>query len=94
MKNTNKLWVGLIIGILFPIVVFLLMATLLIRRPLSEIFDFARNMALINPIIALSAIFNLAFFYFFLNRKQFNAARGVILATILYAIAVVWIKFF
>lgn len=45
-------------------------------------------------ILTISIIANLFWFYFFLNRKKYNFARGVIIGSIAFAPYVIYIKFF
>ncbi|MCG2418252.1 hypothetical protein K8089_04390 [Aequorivita sp. F47161] len=48
---------------------------------------------LLGSLIALGAILNLIVFFIFLKKNQFYRARGVVLATVLAAIAVLISKF-
>tara|TARA_R110002050_G_scaffold46689_3_gene109701 strand:+ start:48 stop:335 length:288 start_codon:yes stop_codon:yes gene_type:complete len=48
---------------------------------------------LLGSLIALGAILNLIVFFVFLKKNQINRARGVVLATVLAAIAILISKF-
>jgi hypothetical protein len=47
-----------------------------------------------SPILSLSILFNLLPFYLLLNRKYYQGARGVMLSIFLYAILIVYFRFF
>ncbi|MEM0519517.1 MULTISPECIES: hypothetical protein [Aequorivita] len=53
----------------------------------------ARANDLLGSLIALGAILNLIVFFIFLKKNQYYRARGVVLATVLAAIAVLISKF-
>lgn len=48
----------------------------------------------LGSLIALGAILNLLSFFVFLKRKQFYRARGVLLATLIAALAILISKFY
>ncbi|MDW8272651.1 MAG: hypothetical protein RMJ53_00285 [Chitinophagales bacterium] len=47
-----------------------------------------------SPIMSLGVVLNLFIFFLFISRNYYIAARAVIFASILYAIPIVWVKFF
>lgn len=55
---------------------------------------FLGNTILRAPILSLSILFNLVPFYLFLNRKMYQGARGVLAAIFIYAIFIVYYRFF
>jgi len=44
-------------------------------------------------ILSFGCILNLAFFFLVINRNYYNAARGVIGATILWSLPIIYVKF-
>ena len=90
----NKLLTGLVLGILLPSISVLLFY--LVKHPAKSFYDFlvlVTEMDVISPILSLCALPNLGIFYFFINREWWYSARGIILATLLWAILVFLVKF-
>lgn len=94
----DKLWIGLIIGLICPF----------LGIPVMYIFGALRSLATQEPVMPLSVFLftitklqylskylsigcavNLGAFYFLLNREYINAARGVILATLFFVVLVI-----
>ena len=48
----------------------------------------------LGSLIALGAILNLGAFFIFLKKRQYYRARGVVLATVIAALAILVSKFF
>ena len=61
--------------------------------PLTEIFGHVQKLGITSAMISLSVFLNLFLFFFFLWRKAEKAAKGILAATMIYAIIVVYIKF-
>lgn len=49
---------------------------------------------LLGSLIALGAILNLGVFFIYLKKNQYYRARGVVLATVVAALAILALKFF
>lgn len=90
----DKLQLGLILGILAPV---LTMVIIYIAKftnyNFSELIVFLLKKKIFTKIVSLCVIPNLALFFFFLNKYLYKTARGVLLATILFAIFVFVTKF-
>ena len=82
------------LGILAPV---LTMAIIYILKftdsNLSELVDLLVQKRVFTKIISLCVIPNLALFFLFLNKFLYKSARGILLATILFAIFVFVTKF-
>jgi hypothetical protein len=93
-RNTSdRLLVGWVIGILVPLVFFLVFY----QMKYSEIrfMVYLRNvweMKIFLKIISLCVFPNLGFFFLFYRKKYDMAARGVIMATFMYAFLVLVAK--
>lgn len=87
MKKFNNWATGLISGIITPFIILLIYYQInyAYLRIDSFIFKLFFGKILI-PIISLCVVVNLGWFYLFLNTNRDKAAKGVILATIIYAI--------
>jgi len=91
----NKLWIGLLLGILLPTLVLLGIYTVGYGGKYS-LADFIRQtfmIQILTKMLCLCVVPNLAVFYFFLNREFWYATRGVILATLLCTLGIVIINF-
>lgn len=90
---TDRLLVGWVIGIVVPLVFFLVVY----QMKYSEIqfMVYLRNvweMKIFLKIISLCVFPNLGFFFLFYRKKYDMAARGVIMATFMYAFLVLVAK--
>jgi hypothetical protein len=94
-RQYDKLVAGLIPGLIGPWLGAWLFNLIMFNH--LSILEFARM--IINtgsthaPLISVSLIFNLVFFYLFLRNDMYNAAKGVIMAVFLYAPFVVYFKY-
>lgn len=84
---------GLTGGILAPVLAFYIFV--IVNRPdqtMTEVFNSFRAQGVHTHIISLAVLVNLALFFIFLWTKKEKSARGVLGATILYAVFVFIIK--
>ncbi len=92
-KKFDKIWIGILTGILLPLVVmgiFYLSSYSYITVP-----QFLRKMvfaSIILKLLSLCAVVNLGAFFLFYRVQFDKAARGIILATIIFAFVVVFDK--
>ena len=89
-KKFDKIWIGIITGIVLPLVV--MGIVYLSSYGYLTVPQFLRKMvfaAVILKLLSLCAVVNLGAFFSFYHFKHDKAARGVIFATLLLAIIVV-----
>lgn len=89
----DRILTGWLIGILFPLLIFLI--TYEIKYSEMDFMIFIRNMWQMKIFLKLLSICvfpNLAFFFIFYHLKYDMAARGVIMATFMYAFLVLIAK--
>lgn len=94
-RKLDKIEIGLLAGFLLPPVIFLLVY--LIGENSVSFADYIKSMWRLQALIkifSLCVFTNLAAFWGFLRLKYERAARGVLGATILYAIVVLISKAF
>jgi hypothetical protein len=88
-RKADKLWVGLTMGIVLPFLVMFIIY--LSSYAYLTVPDFLRKMAfqaVFLKLLSLCATVNLGTFFLFYQTKNDKAARGVILATLIFAIIV------
>lgn len=93
LRSDSKL-LGFLLGLVLPVVgIFLFWA--IAPRPggLSSIMVLTEHPTVISAIISIGLLANLPAFFFFYRKQWDESARGVIMATFLYAIPIVYIKF-
>ena len=89
--------IGLIIGVIFPFLA-LPLVVFLLSQVENLSFDYLweqfLNLSVVkSKYISLSLIFNLLFFYFFLNKEKYDLAKGIIAGTILYFPYILYVNF-
>ena len=90
----DKLLPALLLGILFPLLCFSLYAKSRFPEvPLTEIYGHVQKLGITSAMLSLSVFLNLFLFFFFIWRKADKAAKGVLTATMVYAVVVIYIKF-
>ena len=87
--------IGLIIGLLLPLVGIVIVYFIWSHG--SSFSDFTNNMkinhSLAAKVLSLSIIANILPFILYTNKRRDMAARGVFIATMLYAVVIVLLKF-
>ena len=97
-KFTRQHLLGIVLGIVTPLL--LVPFVLLILSWLQDYYyevvwnKFVYNSHYQIRIITISAIANLFWFYYFLNRKRYAAGWGVIMGSAALAPYVIYVKFF
>ena len=80
--NWNQLWIGLVLGLVTPLIVYALyywvVSTFELRR--------------VN--VSLCMVANLLPFFLALNREYYNTARGILISTVALAVVVACLSFF
>ncbi len=94
-RRWNVFWIGLILGLILPFICFLAFYLIKFAQvPFGEFLVYSAKMRALPKVLSLCAIPNLIIFYIFLQKEYWRATRGVIAATLLYAVAVLAIKLF
>lgn len=96
MKATVKydqLVVGLISGVLVPVIAFIIAWMAISDDSLATYFRQFQQMNRLSSLISLSALPNLLIFFIFIWLNMYRAARGVIFATLLLAFSMLIIKY-
>ena len=94
-KSIDSLWIGLVIGLFSPSLP--LFIFYLIKYTHISFGDFFSKILMgyniLTPVISLCVITNLLVFFIFVWTNRNHSARGVLLATFMYAGYVVYQKY-
>src|SRR5687768_3816691 len=83
----DRFWVGFLPGLMGPLVCILLFYLVKFTGiPFMDYIKMVKNPTVLSPILSLGVIVNLFIFFPFIWSHYYNAARGVIGATFIYAI--------
>jgi hypothetical protein len=97
MKNIDwdKLWIGLVIGLLAPVMAFTIYY--LVNYHYMKISGFIKYLAtgdIYTPLISLCVLSNLLPFYLFINKEKYLGTKGVLASTFIWAGIIIFLKFF
>ncbi len=98
-KSWNKMSAGVFVGLIGGLIGFIFYGAYYSISHNVDFMDFVNrvfigNKILRSPILSLSILFNLIPFYAFLNKKYYKGARGIMLSIFIYAIVIVYYRFF
>lgn len=90
----DKISIGFLCGLLGTVIgVLLFYVAKSGEVTFEEYLKMLQNKTFLSPILSLGCVVNMFVFFLFLRKDYYNAARGVILATFLWAIPIIWAKF-
>lgn len=92
-KMTKEILIGFIIGIIANLAGSYLYIYFFSKETLEKTIQYSIEQDVLGNIIALGAILNLCVFFIFLKKNKVYRARGVVLATVLAALAILVSKF-
>ncbi|PXY01441.1 hypothetical protein DF185_08120 [Marinifilum breve] len=95
-SKINSTILGLVIGLLVPVLSILLAYVVRFQDELTikEFIDSLLIYRVYTKVMALGVYFgNIVFFFLFIKTDLLKAARGVLLATILYSFAIMVFRF-
>lgn len=90
--HKKELIIGFAVGIIANAIGTLLYILLFSEFGITETFEMAAQQDQIGSLLALGAILNLAAFFGFLRIKRDQRAKGVLIATLLTALVVLFYK--
>jgi hypothetical protein len=95
-KRLDNLFVGIVLGLIMPVVM-LFFYYIFTYRYQTSFSGFVAYFSRLNIIVASLSLScyaaNLPLFFLFIWREHYKAGRGVLFATILYTLWVVYEKF-
>jgi hypothetical protein len=92
----NKLYIGLIAGIVFPLFWYSLYWLFFQRNIVIEETEikYLANLELMLNVFKICCGLNLILFYLSLNRKMVAFSKGIIASVLIYALIIAYITFF
>lgn len=94
MKSRKEVLIGLVVGIIANTFGTLLYILIFSDLSISETFNAAVKQGHVGSLLALGAILNLIAFFGFLRLKRDYRARGVMIATLITALVILYYKIF
>ena len=92
--NKKEIIIGFIVGLIANTIGTLVYIMVFSKYGIKETYETAVEQGHVGSILALGAILNLVAFFIFLRIKRDERARGVLIATVLTALLIVYYKVF
>lgn len=90
----DRFFTGFIPGLICPLLAFVFFYLLQMKKMGLEYYiHTVMYPEMLSKVLSFGCIINLGIFFIFISKDYYNAARGVIMATILYAIPILILKF-
>ncbi len=91
----NKLYIGILVGLILPLIMSFILYLSLYRGELEYVAFLSQliNMGSIGKLLSISVLPNLVVFFIAINLERLLAARGIVTSTVLYAVVVLVFKF-
>ncbi|WP_298487572.1 hypothetical protein [uncultured Maribacter sp.] len=94
MNTKKEILIGFIVGIIANTIGTILYILIFSEFGIVETYNAAVTQGHVGSLLALGAILNLIAFFGFLKIKRDQRARGVLLATLITALAILYYKLF
>lgn len=92
-SKLDSMVLGLIVGVIVPVIAYMLILKFVYPFEFADRSLHGIWLHLMAPkMISIAAIPNLGFFFLFIYTNKLKSARGVLSATIVYAVAVLVMK--
>ncbi len=90
----DHLLTGAISGIILPTIVIVIFYQVNFAHiPFFKFLTESMSKQLLSPLLSVCAVVNLGLFYLYLKFNYLYSARGVIMATLIYGVAILTLKF-
>jgi len=94
MNTKKELIIGFLVGLIANTIGTLLYILLFSELGIMETFRVAEEQGYLGSLLALGAILNLVAFFAFLRIRRDQRAKGVLIATLLTALIILYYKVF
>jgi hypothetical protein len=97
----DRLWIGAILGLIVPnfgiLMVYLLSVAnhIMVGSAIISIHTLISNiksLEILSKFLSVGCMLNLGMFFLFINRDYFNLSRGIIFATMLFSLPIIYIS--
>lgn len=89
MKTKKDIIIGFVLGIISTCIGFVLYILIFSKYGIEDTIKQALQFKFLDKLVSLGALLNLGPFFFFLNRKQDNKAKGVLIATLIIGLILI-----
>lgn len=89
----KEILIGIAVGIFATLAGFYLYVELFIGADFKKAFEFIHEEKMYGKILSLAAIPNLFVFFVYIKKKQDYRARGVVIATLFFALLILVAQF-
>ena len=90
----DKFWIGLLLGIVIPfIAMYIFYVDVFKDYTFNEYMAKAKQLNILTKIMSLCVVPNLGLFFLFDWKRMQNSQKGVLLATLLYAVLIFILEF-
>ena len=93
IKRLDSMALGLIAGLVLPLITLVLVWVIRYEGGLGEFLSSFQRIGVLSKVISLSVIPNLLLFFIFIWTNRTFSARGVIFATLVVAMVMLVLKF-
>lgn len=94
LTKYNSIWLGLSLGLAVPVLAFFIFYLVRYNNlSLREFLTVYKNLGILTHIVSLSVIPDLLVFFGFIRKNLLKSARGVLLATFIFTLTVIIIRF-
>ncbi len=91
----DKVWIGLLLGLLAPFVTLIMYYQINYHNmSIGHFINYLKMGDTYTPLLSLCTLVNLGVFYPFIWKDKYKGARGVLGATFIWAIIVLFLKFY
>lgn len=94
MNRNKEILIGFAVGLIANTIGTLLYILLFSDMSIAETWEAAVSQGYVGSLLALGAILNLIAFFGFLKLRRDHRARGVLMATVLTALIILYYKLF
>jgi hypothetical protein len=95
-QRLNKFWIGLVTGLIFPLLVFVLYWLFFhhqIQFP-QRFIRFLKVGHMLSNVVKICGLGNLLIFYFGLSKKIDRFSKGVIVSVLFYVLLVAYVTYY
>jgi len=94
MNRNKEILIGLVVGLIANTIGTILYIFFFVDLAIMEAFQAAVEQGRLGSILALGAILNLLAFFGFLKIRRDDRAKGVLIATLIAALVILFFKIF